>query len=132
MIDTYDICKPNGSIRAQRGFISTPKYPKNYPNSRDCLVKIIAHPSQTINLTIIDMDLQINGTYGCHDWMYAFNHERSVTLCGRRTNEKLTTLRSSEISIRFWSDQNINNKGFWVYYEGKRLHFYYSNALRYL
>ena len=65
------------------------------------------------------MDLQINGTYACHDWMYAYDKYRSVTLCGRRGNERLNSLQSNEIFIRFQSDKQGNKKGFWLYYEGK-------------
>ena len=71
------------------------------------------------------MDLEINGTYGCYDWMYAYNQFRSVTLCGRRGNERLNSLQSNEISIRFQSDKHGNKKGFWLYYEGKKLIFIY-------
>lgn len=117
VIETQNICQNGDSITSQRGFISTPRYPNKYPNNEDCLARIVVDPSQYINLTIIDMDLEINGTFGCHDWMYAYNAYRSVTLCGRRTNEKLTTLQSNEISIRFQSDKKVNKKGFWVYYE---------------
>lgn len=118
VIETQNICQ-SGSITSQRGFISTPRYPNNYPNDEDCLVHIIVDPSQSINLTIIDMNLEINGTFGCTDWMYAYDAYRSVTLCGRRSNEKVTTLQSNEISIRFQSDRKVNKKGFWVYYEGE-------------
>lgn len=116
VVQTVDICRTN-TLTAQRGFISSPRFPSNYPDNLDCLTTIRVDPSQNINLTIIDMDLEINGTYGCHDWLYAYNQYRSVTLCGRRTNEKLTTLQSNEISIRFQSDGQENKKGFWVYYE---------------
>lgn len=116
VIHTVDICRVS-TLTAQRGFISSPKFPNNYPDNVDCLTHITVHPSQNINITIIDMDLEINGTYGCHDWLYAFNQHRSVTLCGRRTNEKLTTLQSNDISIRFQSDWRNNKKGFWLYYE---------------
>ena len=67
----------------------------------------------------MDMDLEINGTYGCHDWMYAFDQFLSVTLCGRRGNERLNSLQSNEISIKFQSDKLGTKKGFWLYYEGK-------------
>ena len=106
-------------MTSQRGYISTPRYPNTYPDSRDCTTRILVDPSQQINLTVIDMDLEINGTYGCHDWMYAFNAYRSVTLCGRRSNEKLVTLQSNEISIKFQSDEQTHKKGFWIYYEGR-------------
>ena len=69
----------------------------------------------------MDMDLEINGTYGCHDWMYAYDQFLSVTLCGRRGNERLNSLQSNEISIKFQSDQMGTKKGFWLYYEGKKL-----------
>lgn len=117
MFETKDICKTQ-LLTAQRGFISTPRYPNNYRENTDCLTQIQVHPSQFINLTVIDMDLDRNGTYGCNDWMYAFNQYRSVTLCGRRTNEKLTTLRTNSISMKFQSDGQVNKKGFWIYYEG--------------
>ena len=82
-------------------------------------MQIQVDPSQNINLTVIDMDLDRNGTYGCNDWMYAYNQLRSVTLCGRRTNEKLTTLRTNSIFMKFQSNSQVNKKGFWIYYEGK-------------
>lgn len=116
VILTSDICRTQ-LLTAQRGFIATPRYPSNYRSNTDCLTRIRVHKSQNINLTIIDMDLEINGTYTCEDWMDAYSTTRSVTLCGRRTNEKLTTLESNEISIRFQSDNKGEQKGFWVYYE---------------
>ena len=113
-----DICR-HPAINLQRGFIVTPRYPNNYANELNCLTTITVDPSQKINLTIIDMDLEINGTYGCFDWMYAFNQYRSVTLCGKRSNEKLSSLQTNEISIRFQSNSKNTRKGFWMYYEGR-------------
>ncbi|XP_052245215.1 protein SpAN-like [Dreissena polymorpha] len=116
VIETTDICQ-SSVLTAQRGYISTPRFPSNYRDNLDCLTRIRVDPSQQINLTVIDMDLEINGTYGCKDWMYAFNQYRSVTLCGLRFNEKLTTLQSNEISIKFQSNELTNKKGFWILYE---------------
>lgn len=114
---TVDICR-SSVLTNQTGYISSPRYPNNYSNKLDCLAQIIVHPSQNITLTIIDMDLEINGTYECNDWLYAFNQKKnSVTLCGQRTNEKLITLQSNDISIRFQSDGQVNRKGFWAYYQ---------------
>ncbi|WAR07340.1 CUBN-like protein [Mya arenaria] len=113
---TTDICRQT-TLTSQRGYISTPHYPGNYRDNTGCETNIKVDPSQQINLTVIDMDLEINGTYGCHDWMYAYNQHRSVTLCGRRSNEKLVTLQSNEITITFQSDVRTNKKGFWIYYE---------------
>ena len=120
VIKTTDVCS-NTILESQSGYIATPRYPSNYPNNQDCLIQIRVNPSQKINLTIMDMDLEINGTYGCHDWMYAYDQFLSVTLCGRRGNERLNSLQSNEISIKFQSDQMGTKKGFWLYYEGKKL-----------
>lgn len=116
VILSRDICQ-SPLLTSQSGYLATPRYPSNYRNNKDCLTVIRVHKSQKINLTIIDMDLEINGTYGCHDWLYAFDQFRSVTLCGRRGNEKLNSLQSNEISIRFQSNRQRNKKGFWLYYE---------------
>lgn len=116
VIQTTDICQST-ILTSQSGYIATPRYPSNYRDNTDCLTRIRVHPSQKINLTIIDMDLEINGTYGCHDWMYAYDQFLSVTLCGRRGNERLNSLQSNEISIKFQSDKQGNKKGFWLFYE---------------
>lgn len=116
MIQKADICQST-MLTEQSGYIATPRYPSNYRDNTDCLTVIRVHESQKINLTIIDMDLEINGTYGCHDWMYAYNQFRSVTLCGRRGNERLSSLQSNEISIKFQSDRHGTKKGFWLFYE---------------
>lgn len=116
VIKTTDVCTST-VLESQSGYIATPRYPSNYPNNQDCLIQIRVNPSQKINLTIMDMDLEINGTYGCHDWMYAFDQFLSVTLCGRRGNERLNSLQSNEISIKFQSDKMGTKKGFWLYYE---------------
>lgn len=119
VIETQDICR-TPFLTAQSGYISTPRYPNNYRDNLTCLTQIRVDPSQNINLTVIDMDLDRNGTYGCNDWLDAYNQYRSVTLCGRRTNEKLTTLMTNSISVKFQSDgRPSNKKGFWIYYEGK-------------
>ncbi|KAL3883315.1 hypothetical protein ACJMK2_029591 [Sinanodonta woodiana] len=116
VFQTADICA-TPMLNAQSGYISTPRYPSNYRDNADCSTKITVDPHQKINLTIIDMDLESNGTYSCMDWLYALDGLRSVTLCARRANEGVAILQSNEITIQFKSDSSGNRKGFWLYFD---------------
>ncbi|KAK3097321.1 hypothetical protein FSP39_008614 [Pinctada imbricata] len=114
--DTHDICNIHGTIRSQSGYLATPNYPNNYPSNKACSVDIRVEEHQTINLMILDMDLESNMSVQCLDWMYTMDGKRSVTLCGRRGNEPIRML-SNTLLLKFVANGIENHKGFWIYFE---------------
>ncbi|KAI8772683.1 hypothetical protein BgiMline_015218 [Biomphalaria glabrata] len=110
-----NICN-NEKLTKQSGYIMTPKYPAKYKYKGDCYVDIVAHPSQKINLNIIELDLESRGRTDCADLMYFNDKLRSITLCGQRTNNSYSML-SNFLHIELQSSSAVNSKGFWLYYE---------------
>ncbi|KAL5010844.1 hypothetical protein ScPMuIL_013149 [Solemya velum] len=114
---TQDICE-HSLLTDQRGYISSPRYPNNYKEDMDCNVTIRVDSSQKLKVYVIDMELENNRNIGCDDWIYTYDSFSSITLCGRRSNEKLNmVIRENELTIQFKSNFATNQKGFWVFYE---------------
>lgn len=119
--DSVSVCDRSRSlVIGQRGFVRTPGYPFNYPNDMDCNLTLVApHDDQRLKLFVIDLSLEPNGT-ACSDWLQVFDGFKGNTLCGQRTRYWLRDSTQKTIHIRFYSDGVRQERGFWLYYEGRR------------
>lgn len=119
--DSVSVCDRSRSlVVGQRGFVRTPGYPLNYPNDLDCNLTLVApHDDQRLKLFVIDLSLEPNGT-ACSDWLQVFDGFKGNTLCGQRTRYWLRDSTQKTIHIRFYSDGVRQERGFWLYYEGRR------------
>lgn len=85
----------------------------------DCNLTLVApHDDQRLKLFVIDLNLEPNGT-ACSDWLQVFDGFQSNTLCGQRTRYWLRNSTQRTMHIHFNSDGRRQEKGFWLYYEGK-------------
>uniref|UniRef100_A0A0B7A019 CUB domain-containing protein n=1 Tax=Arion vulgaris TaxID=1028688 RepID=A0A0B7A019_9EUPU len=114
-ISVSNICQ-NNQLTAQSGYIMTPRYPANYNTQGDCATTIVVHPTQKLDLYIIDMDLEARGKKDCADLLYFNDKLRSITLCGQRTNTSYN-MHSNYLHIELRSSGAGLSKGFWLYYE---------------
>ena len=120
-MSVHDICD-GGELTAETGYIMTPQYPLRYPASRNCSVRLRAHPSQRLRLHIIDMDL-VKGIGPCNDYLYMLGQLRSTSICGTRSRvEGFTTTDGSYVlDLTFHSDGHNQSRGFWLHYQGENL-----------
>ncbi len=130
---TVDICDASLSLlTAQSGYISTPRYPNNYPNDADCnLVIKTDFDDQRIRLYAIDVNLEPNGT-GCADWLLVQDGYRSKTTCSPVARQLFLTSHSHSLEINFHSNQANRSKGFWLYYEGENRTVILYNRMLYI
>ncbi|XP_005096618.2 uncharacterized protein LOC101858932 [Aplysia californica] len=110
-----DICR-HEQLTSQSGYIMTPNFPSNFHHQGRCTTTVLAHPSQTLRLHIIDMDLQDSSSADCADLLYFNDKLRSITLCGQRNNNSYN-MHSNYLHIELQSTSNGRSKGFWLYYE---------------
>ncbi|XP_059178782.1 uncharacterized protein LOC131957938 [Physella acuta] len=110
-----NICNQQ-KLTAQSGYIMTPRYPSKYIDQKECSTTILVHPSQKLNLHIIEMDLEPRGRTDCADLLYFNDKLRSITLCGQRTNNSYS-MHSNFLTIQLQSSSGGLSKGFWLYYE---------------
>ncbi|CAG5136753.1 unnamed protein product, partial [Candidula unifasciata] len=110
-----DICG-TGQITAQNGYVVTPSYPANYLEQDVCSTTIVVHPTQKINLNIIDMELEEQGKTDCADLLYFNDKLRSITLCGQRRNNSYN-MHTNYLQLELRSTSRGHSKGFWLYYE---------------
>ena len=118
--DTKDICKKK-YLTAQSGYISTPRYPNNLHGPFSCSMKIEVLSHQQIHLHIIDLDLKSNTGSNCTDYLYIDQMLNSITLCGRRSNEKIYTFQNI-MNLSLVAGSKGSHKGLWLYYEGNILY----------
>lgn len=97
------------------GVITSPNYPDNYPNYMDCLWTIELHPAMLIPLECDGIAIEKED--GCpFDFMeilagVSLDSSALGRYCGN-LNHSLTFERDGNISIRFVSDSDKENKGF--------------------
>ena len=130
--ETTDIChEESTTMISQRGFVSTPNYPFNYPNGQDCILKIQApYADQKIMLYTIDQSLEENQT-DCADWLHLFDGHRALTYCAARARKQAMVTLDDWLEIKFYSDQVNSRKGFWLYYEGTRANWFSKTKFSY-
>lgn len=112
---TLNLCE-NKYLTAQSGYISTPRYPNNLHGPFSCNMKIEVLAHQQIHLHIIDLDLKSKTGSNCTDYLYIDQILNSITLCGRRSNERIDTLQNV-MNLMLTVGSKGSHKGLWLYYE---------------
>ena len=117
-----DICS-GATLTSETGFIKSPNYPFNYPANTKCTSYIRVHRTQQLKLYVFDFKLQsVNWTSGrCSDDLYIQTGTQSDTHCGDHKplrHQPLTRTLRNEITLTFESNDSVQKKGFWLYYEG--------------
>ncbi|KAK6490308.1 cubilin [Huso huso] len=107
---------------APTGTLTSPNYPNNYPNSRQCIYKIVVETNRQIMLNFTDFILE--HTYpSCsfdHIEIRDGGYETSPLIgkyCGTYT-PPLVISHSNRLWIKFSSDVTVTYKGFMAHWDG--------------
>ncbi|KAK3572019.1 hypothetical protein QTP86_022249 [Hemibagrus guttatus] len=103
------------------GVLTSPNYPNNYPNSRECIFRIIVAVNNQIMLNFTDFALEAGGNC-IHDYVEIRDggYETSP-LIGRYCSTQAPPLvlsHSNRLWIKFHSDSSITYKGFSAHWDG--------------
>ncbi|KAI9577187.1 hypothetical protein GQX74_015641 [Glossina fuscipes] len=104
-----------GNLKAKTGVITSPFYPKSYPNEADCEWRIHVPAGSVIEFTIEDFALESSSS--CHyDVLELYDgssmsHNLLVSLCDDASSRVYVTTRN-EALVRFVSDDSNRERGF--------------------
>ncbi|XP_028394125.1 uncharacterized protein LOC114518347 [Dendronephthya gigantea] len=112
-----------GILRASRGNISSPNFPKNYPARKECtwIIKVPVH--KLLKLRFVSFDVENHATCG-YDYVQVRDGATSRskllgTFCGKTLPKQITAFANS-LWIKFRSDGNKEFKGFRAEYRTKQ------------
>ncbi|KAM5158320.1 cubilin [Mantella aurantiaca] len=122
-----------GYLHANRGLITSPNYPENYPANQNCTWHVVVTPGFTI-IIHFDPTFEIeNNDASCNngDYLELRNGPDGSSpplgtaagngkLCGRETLSSMHTT-DNELLVRFFTDSSNEAKGFKLQYEAKSL-----------
>ncbi|XP_020662303.3 cubilin [Pogona vitticeps] len=107
-----------GELYGTSGSFHSPGYPNNYPNNKECHWYIHTAPGSSIQLTIVEFDVEYHSNcnydvleiYGGPD----LSSPRLTQLCAPRSPQNPLHVSSTgnAIVVRFKTDQAVNGKGF--------------------
>ncbi|XP_077966470.1 zinc metalloproteinase nas-39-like [Styela clava] len=105
------------SSNSKEGIITSPKYPKMYPDNAYCIWNFAnTDSSHKLRLTIIDMDIEMGSGDQCnHDKLVIKNGKNVQQICGYNLQDRITTSEKL-ISIAFLSDDSLGAGGFKMRY----------------
>nr|DBA25188.1 TPA: hypothetical protein GDO54_012746 [Pyxicephalus adspersus] len=120
-----------GYLHANRGLITSPNYPENYPANQNCTWHVVVTPGFTV-VTHFDPAFEIeNSDTSCNNGEYIELRNGpdgsspalgtgNGKLCGRDTPSSMHTT-DNELLVQFISDSSNEAKGFKLHYEAKSL-----------
>nr|XP_039268562.1 inter-alpha-trypsin inhibitor heavy chain H4-like isoform X4 [Styela clava] len=105
------------SSNSKEGIITSPQYPKMYPDNAYCMWNFAnTDSSHKLRLTIIDMDIEMGPGDQCnHDKLVIKNGKNVQQICGYNLPDGITT-SEKKISIAFLSDDSLGAGGFKMRY----------------
>ncbi|XP_077124414.1 cubilin [Ranitomeya variabilis] len=106
-----DLSGPNGTF-------TSPDYPRKYPNNRECIWHITTSPGSSIQISIVDFDIEYHTTCN-YDVLEIYggpevSSPRLAQLCTSRArgNPLQVSSTGNAVTVRFKTDVNVNGKGF--------------------
>ncbi|XP_011620138.2 suppressor of tumorigenicity 14 protein homolog [Takifugu rubripes] len=102
-----------GTLTGDKGFLSSPFYPANYPPQTSCVWKIETTKDQFLKVQF-NKFLLGNYSEGCLQDYVDVNGQR---LCGREPETMVVTSRSNTMTIKFKSDAFYVDQGFYAEYQ---------------
>lgn len=119
--------KPNSNdikLSHQTGFILSPNYPTNYSKQSECFILIKAPRNYLIKLSfeIFNLEPSVDCTYDyleIRDGPYGYS-PLIGKYCGHKHPYDILS-SSNELWIKFSSDDSIEQTGFKIYYEFKKI-----------
>ena len=125
-----DICKEN-EINKPGTEITTPNYPNNYDDYRDCTLTIRFSASQTVSITFEAFEVEENYDYlKVFDTNNTYEAQIGSTLDGDTDDVPVgTTIESTGnvMTLRFQSDYETTRSGFKIIANAGRNNDYFSS-----
>ncbi|KAF4095682.1 cubilin isoform X1 [Onychostoma macrolepis] len=108
-------------FRSPTGEFSSPNYPDNYPNSRECVFKIIVEVNMQIMLNVTDFELEGFSSCG-FDYLEIRDggYETSPLIgkyCGTN-GPPIIVSHSNRLWLKFRSDHSLTYRGFKAHWDG--------------
>ncbi|KAG8573749.1 hypothetical protein GDO81_012532 [Engystomops pustulosus] len=107
-----------GDLSGPNGTFTSPGYPMKYPNNRECIWYITASPGSSIQVTILDFDIEYHATCD-YDVLEIYggpelSSPRLAQLCTSRApgNPLQVSSTGNAVTVRFKTDASANGKGF--------------------
>ncbi|KAI4498132.1 hypothetical protein M0802_006618 [Mischocyttarus mexicanus] len=107
-----------GILRSAKGDIVSPNYPQPYAHNSECMWRIIVAAGSTVQLVIIDLDLEdhIKCRYDYIEISEGTARTRNADrYCN--THPQIINTTSNVVTIRFRSDFTISARGFHIRYD---------------
>ncbi|XP_019614621.1 PREDICTED: bone morphogenetic protein 1-like [Branchiostoma belcheri] len=103
-------------LTGDNGTFTSPNYPNNYPNGKDCRYGISVTPPKVARLTFTDFSLEPGYDFL---WVYDGNTTDEAYEIGKFDGPNTpgpVTSASSSMTVRFKSDESVTRKGFQANY----------------
>ncbi|KAI8513496.1 hypothetical protein Bbelb_101350 [Branchiostoma belcheri] len=103
-------------LTGDNGTFTSPSYPNNYPNDKDCRYEISVTPTKVVRLTFTDFSLEPGYDFL---WVYDGNTTDETYEIGKFDGPNIpgpVTSASSFMTVRFTSDESVTRKGFQANY----------------
>ncbi|RMX40973.1 hypothetical protein pdam_00014866 [Pocillopora damicornis] len=104
-------CSSTKTLTATSGVISSPNWPQDYPNYRDCYWNIEVGNKRSIKIAFMDFHLEYDFLYGDDHESYDKSDTLKESNCGEQDPFYLMSSKE-RIWIRFKSDRFTNHRGF--------------------
>ena len=96
----------------QNQYITTPNFPQEYPNLRDCRWEITAERKDLrVSLQFVSFDLEASATCN-YDFVRITGAEQPITLCGFKSNIPSIQSEGEKLIVEFESDYGLTRPGF--------------------
>ncbi|XP_061591640.1 ST14 transmembrane serine protease matriptase b [Cololabis saira] len=102
-----------GKLTGDKGSISSPFFPNNYPPRASCVWNIEAPKGKFVKIQFNKFSVG-NHSKDCPNDYVEVNNER---LCGRNLKNSVVTSKSNKMTIKFTSDASYVDQGFTAEYE---------------
>lgn len=104
-----------GILTHPRGEITSPNYPNAYPHETECEWTITVEYGSSIQITVIDFDMESSGSCDYDGLIIANGANRSheyAKLCHTNTKPIVITSNGHQVFLKFYSDASTVGKGF--------------------
>ncbi|XP_066929338.1 cubilin-like isoform X2 [Clytia hemisphaerica] len=112
IIEHVPICGGNLIATQQNQYITTPNFPQEYPNLKDCRWEITAERKDLrVSLQFVSFHLEASGTCN-YDFIRITGGEEPITLCGFQSNVPSIQSEGEKLIVEFESDYGFARPGF--------------------
>ncbi|XP_075440759.1 embryonic protein UVS.2-like isoform X2 [Ascaphus truei] len=115
---SYSTVKCGGTFPSDNGIVTSPGYPKKYPNSMDCIFLILAPVGYKIKMTFTNFKLEYASNCSqSNDYLVVYDGSRLTapklgTFCSNRQIPPPVFSTENSMLLNFYSDVSGSHEGF--------------------